>query len=190
VNMSRRGALPRPRSGDKNIRVLRIGHRFVRDDRTITHLCLVSRALGAEAIILGEVEKELRDTMGEVCQRWGGEFQILEEPSWKKVVLAAKKDGRTVVHLTMYGLPLQDRLGEMKRLDRFLVVVGGPKVPREMYGLADFNIAITNQPHSEVAALAILLHELHGGKELKRKFSESKIKIIPQDRGKKVELAY
>lgn len=162
----------------------------MRDDRTITHLCLVSRALGAEAIILEQVEKELRDTMGEVCQRWGGEFQILEEPSWKKVVLAAKNDGRAVIHLTMYGLPLQDRLGEMRRLDRFLVVVGGPKVPREIYSLADFNIAITNQPHSEVAALAILLHELQEGKELKRKFSESELKIIPQDHGKKVELTY
>ena len=43
----------------KSIRVLRVGHRFVRDDRTITHLCLVSRALGAEVIYLQEVEKEL-----------------------------------------------------------------------------------------------------------------------------------
>jgi tRNA (cytidine56-2'-O)-methyltransferase len=173
-----------------SIRVLRIGHRFVRDDRTITHLCLVSRALGAEAIVMEEVEKELRETMDEVCRRWGGEFEILEEPSWKKVVMAAKSEGRAVVHLTMYGMPLQDRLSKMKSLDRFLLVVGGPKVPGEIYGLADFNIAITNQPHSEVAALAILLHELQEGKELKKKFKGSRIKIIPQNSGKKVELTY
>jgi len=173
-----------------SIRVLRIGHRFVRDDRTITHLCLVSRALGAEAIMLEETEKELHDTMDEVCQRWGGKFQVLEEPSWKKVVLVAKKEGRTIIHLSMYGLPLADKLRELRTLNRFLVVVGGPKVPGEVYHLADYNIAITNQPHSEVAALAILLHELQEGKELKRKFNESRIKIIPQERGKKVELTY
>jgi tRNA (cytidine56-2'-O)-methyltransferase len=173
----------------KSIRILRIGHRFVRDDRTITHLCLVSRALGAESIYLQEVERELLGSVAEVNASWGGEFRVVEEPSWKKVVLAAKKEGRMVVHLTMYGSPLQDRLDEMRKEGDFLIVVGGPKVPGDVYGLADFNIAVTNQPHSEVAALAILLHELQEGKELKREFGHSKLRIIPQERGKKVELA-
>jgi tRNA (cytidine56-2'-O)-methyltransferase len=176
---------------ERSIRVLRIGHRFVRDDRTITHLCLVSRALGAESIYLQEVEKELLDSVEEVNKSWGGEFRVVEEPSWKKVVLAAKKDGRLVVHLTMYGTPLQERVDEMRRSGGFfLIVVGGPKVPGDIYGLADINVAVTNQPHSEVAALAILLHELQEGKELKREFGRSKLKIVPQERGKKVELTY
>jgi tRNA (cytidine56-2'-O)-methyltransferase len=177
-------------SNNKSIQVLRIGHRFVRDDRTVTHLCLVSRALGAEAIYLQEVEKELLDSVAEVNATWGGEFRVTEEPSWKKVVLAAKKEGRLVVHLTMYGTPLQERVGEMRGrggTGGFLIVVGGPKVPGDIYGLADLNIAVTNQPHSEVAALAILLHELQEGKELKREFSHSKLKIVPQERGKRVE---
>jgi tRNA (cytidine56-2'-O)-methyltransferase len=173
---------------DKSIRVLRIGHRFVRDDRTITHLCLVSRALGVDAIYLQEVEKELLGTIDEVNKSWGGDFRVVEEPSWKKVVLAAKKEGRLVVHLTMYGTPLMEKVDEMKTTSDFLIVVGGPKVPGDIYGLADLNIAVTNQPHSEVAALALLLHELQQGKELKREFGNSKLKIIPQDRGKKVEL--
>jgi len=52
--------------GLKSVRVVRVGHRYVRDYRTLTHLCLVSRALGAECIYLEEVEKELLDTVGEV----------------------------------------------------------------------------------------------------------------------------
>jgi tRNA (cytidine56-2'-O)-methyltransferase len=173
---------------DKSIRVIRIGHRFVRDDRTITHLCLVSRALGADAIYLQEVEKELLETIDEVNKSWGGDFRIVEEPSWKKVLLAAKKEGRLIVHLTMYGTPLQEKVESMRSGKDFLIVVGGPKVPGDIYGLADLNIAVSSQPHSEVAALAILLHELQQGKELKREFGNSKLKIIPQDRGKKVEL--
>ena len=173
---------------DKSIRVMRIGHRFVRDDRTITHLCLVSRALGADAIYLQEVEKELLDTINEVNKSWGGDFRIVEETSWKKVLLAAKKEGRLIVHLTMYGTPLQEKVESMRSGKDFLIVVGGPKVPGDIYGLADLNIAVSSQPHSEVAALAILLHELQQGKELKREFGNSKLKIIPQHRGKKVEL--
>ena len=174
----------------KSIRVLRIGHRFVRDDRTITHLCLVSRALGAEAIYLQEVEKELLDSVDEVNKNWGGNFSVVEESSWKKTVFGAKREGRLVIHLTMYGTPLQDKLEELRRKDSFLIVVGGPKVPGDIYGLADLNLAVTNQPHSEVAALAVVLHDLQEGKELKREFGNSKLKIVPQDRGKRVELTY
>ncbi len=173
---------------EKSVRVLRVGHRFVRDDRTITHLCLVSRALGAEAIYLQEVEKELLETIDEVNKTWGGEFEVIEDPSWKKVITAAKKHGRKVVHLTMYGAPLMSKMVEMRAAKDLLIVVGGPKVPREIYTLADFNVSVTGQPHSEVAAIAILLHELFEGKELKREFGHSRLRIIPQDRGKKVEL--
>ncbi|MEM0258129.1 MAG: tRNA (cytidine(56)-2'-O)-methyltransferase, partial [Thermofilum sp.] len=67
-----------------------------------------------------------------------------------------------------------------------LVVVGGKKVPREVYELADFNVAIGNQPHSEVAALAIFLDRLFEGRELVREFKGAKLKIIPSARGKRV----
>ena len=38
-----------------------------------------------------------------------------------------------------------------------LVVVGGAKVSGTIFELADYNIAIGHQPHSEVAALAVFL---------------------------------
>lgn len=171
----------------KSIKVLRIGHRFVRDYRTLTHLCLVSRALGAESIYLEELEEGLLETVSDVNKAWGGDFQVFQVPSWRSVVREAKAEGRTVVHLTMYGLPLQDVSGKMRESGKFLIAVGGPKVPREAYELADYNVSVTSQPHSEIAALAIVMHELQSGEELKKEFERYKMKIIPSEKSKKVE---
>jgi tRNA (cytidine56-2'-O)-methyltransferase len=170
-----------------SVEVLRIGHRFVRDDRTITHLCLVSRAFGAETIYLQEVEKELRQTVDEVNHTWGGDFHVVEQGSWKKIIEKSKKENRVVVHLTMYGLPIADVVNQLRMHDKFLLVVGGPKVPGEVYRLADFNIAVTSQPHSEVAALAVAIHEILEGEELKKELKPGKIRIIPTKNGKRVE---
>jgi tRNA (cytidine56-2'-O)-methyltransferase len=170
----------------KSVKVVRVGHRYVRDYRTLTHLCLVSRALGAEAIFLEEVEKELVETVGEVNRTWGGDFSVVEA-KWRRVFQDAKAEGRAIIHLTMYGTPLQEKIGDLRSRKSFLVAVGGPKVPGEVYKLADFNIAVTSQPHSEVAALAITVHELQGGEELKKEFGGYKLRIVPSGRGKRVE---
>ena len=170
----------------RSIRVLRIGQRYVRDDRTLTHLCLVSRALGAESISLEDAEKDVVGTLEEVNRTWGGEFKAIVGVSWRKAIQDAKKEGRSVVHLTMYGVSLQDVTLELRRLEKILVVVGGPKVPGKVYHEADFNVAVTSQPHSEVAALAIVLHEIQRGEELKRTFQKSRLRILPSARGKRV----
>ena len=68
-----------------------------------------------------------------------------------------------------------------------LIVVGGMKVPGEVYDLADWNVAVTSQPHSEVSALAVFLHELFGGRELGAVFGDARLRIVPQTRGKSVE---
>ena len=170
-----------------SIRVLRIGHRYVRDYRTLTHLCLVSRALGAESVYLEEIDDGLLEGVQEVNDAWGGGFQVLKVPSWRSAVSDAKTEGRVVVHLTMYGLPLLEKVAELRKSSKFLLAVGGPKVPAEAYHLADYNIAVTSQPHSEIAALAIVLHELQGGEELKKEFGPAKMKIVPSEKGKRVE---
>ena len=172
--------------GLKSVRVVRVGHRYVRDYRTLTHLCLVSRALGAESIYLEEVEKELEETMAEVNRTWGGGFVILEG-KWRRVFQDAKAEGRAIVHLTMYGTPIQDEIGELRKRDSFLLAVGGPKVPGEVYKLADYNVAVTSQPHSEIAALAITIHDLQRGEELKKVFGDYKLRIVPSATGKRVE---
>ena len=86
----------------------------------------------------------------------------------------------------MYGLPIQEVVEDLRKLDKMLIVVGGPKVPGRVYHESDFNVAVTSQPHSEVAALAIALHEIQNGEELKRTFPKSKLRILPTAHGKRV----
>jgi tRNA (cytidine56-2'-O)-methyltransferase len=163
-----------------------VGQRYVRDDRTLTHLCLVSRALGAESIYLEDAEKDVVGTLDEVNKTWGGDFKAVLGSSWRKVIQEAKKEGRKVVHLTMYGVPIQEAVEELRKEEKLLVVVGGPKVPGKVYHEADFNVSVTSQPHSEIAALAIMLHEIQSGEELKRTFQKSRLRILPSARGKRV----
>jgi tRNA (cytidine56-2'-O)-methyltransferase len=89
------------------------------------------------------------------------------------------------VHLTMYGLPVDEVLPRIPR-DELLIVVGAEKVPRDVYDLVDFNVAVGNQPHSEVAALAVFLDRLLGGRSLQAE-PAARIRIRPNPRGKSVE---
>ena len=54
------------------------------------------------------------------------------------------------------------------------------------YYLSTMNIAISNQPHSEVAALAVILDRIFSGHQLGMKFDNAKLKIVPEKQGKKV----
>lgn len=172
--------------GLTSIRVLRVGQRYVRDDRTLTHLCLVSRALGAESIYLQDAEKDVTGTLEEVNKTWGGDFKVVLGTPWRKVIQDARKDGWKVVHLTMYGVPIQEVTRDLRILEKMLLVVGGPKVPGRVYHEADYNVSVTSQPHSEIAALAIALHEIQSGEELKRTFHKSRLRILPSAHGKRV----
>jgi tRNA (cytidine56-2'-O)-methyltransferase len=87
----------------------------------------------------------------------------------------------------MYGINLPDAIGEIRAHEKIMVVVGAEKVPGEMYGLADYNIAVTSQPHSEISSLALFLDRLFSGTELSVAFSGAKIRIIPSRAGKQTE---
>ncbi|TRO45870.1 tRNA (cytidine(56)-2'-O)-methyltransferase, partial [Candidatus Bathyarchaeota archaeon] len=69
---------------------------------------------------------------------------------------------------------------------------GSQKVPKEFFSneVSDFNVSIGNQPHSECSALAVFLDRFFEGKELTRGFKKAKIKIVPQQRGKKTIVEY
>lgn len=167
--------------------VLRLGHRVGRDERISTHCGLVARALGADAIIYsGDKDSGITESIRKTAESWGGKFSVSYEPNWRSVIKEHKRKGFAVLHLTMYGIPLQKKIKELRKKKKLLVIIGGEKVPSEVLHLADYNIAVTSQPHSEVAALALLLHEYFSGKELQKQF-KGKLKIIPQERGKKVE---
>ena len=169
------------------VSVLRIGHRFVRDDRVTTHIALVARALGCDRIFMNEVDESILLTMEEITKRWGGRhFSIEIIENWKSVIKRWKKVGGKIVHLTMYGLNINEVTDELRNCDELLVVVGASKVPRELYQVADYNVAIGNQPHSEIAALAIFLDRVFSGKELTGQFDDAILRIIPSQNEKKV----
>ncbi|MCS7125517.1 MAG: tRNA (cytidine(56)-2'-O)-methyltransferase [Aigarchaeota archaeon] len=170
--------------------VLRLGHRIVRDKRLTTHVILTARAYGAGEIILsGERDDRLIDRARKFVEKWGGELEIRYEEDWKKIIREWREKGGVIVHLTVYGINLPDIIDELRRIWRekdVMVVVGSEKVPREMYVVADYNVAVSNQPHSEVAALATFLDWLQEGRELTREFKSAELRIIPQKCGKKV----
>jgi tRNA (cytidine56-2'-O)-methyltransferase len=165
--------------------VLRMGHRISRDHRISTHCGLVSRAFGANGIVYaGEHDQELLDSVEKVARTWGGKFEVSYEKDWKSFI---KKWKGRVVHLTIYGIPVQEKIKDIeKSKEDLLIVIGGEKVPPEIYRLADWNISITNQPHSEIAALAIFLDKLFKGGELYKRFAKGVIRVEPEERGKKV----
>jgi tRNA (cytidine56-2'-O)-methyltransferase len=87
----------------------------------------------------------------------------------------------------MYGEPVQKVTSKIRESSRDkLVVVGGSRVPSKVYNEADWNVSVTNQPHSEVAALSIFLHTLFEGEEYDIDFNDSELKVIPTAHGKQV----
>ena len=178
---------------DYNVTVLRLGHRLVRDARMSTHIGLVSRAFGARSLVISGVDDETTDSLRKVSENWGGDFSVSHTKNWRETI---REFNGIVIHLTMYGeqldeiLPkIQKRLSESDKrpAQNILVLVGAEKVPGEIYQLADYNVAVGNQPHSEIAALAVFLDRLFMGEELYYAFDKAKIKIIPKAKGKRVE---
>ena len=167
--------------------VLRLSHRRERDKRITTHVALTARAFGASGVVYsGDEDRRLEEKVMDVVARWGGPFFIRYEPNWRAFIERWRAEGGFVCHLTMYGLHVDDCMGRVPRDRPVLVVVGSEKVPRAVYELADLNMAIGHQPHSEVAALAIFLDRFFGGSELRREFEGARLKIEPCERGKKV----
>jgi tRNA (cytidine56-2'-O)-methyltransferase len=175
----------------QEIVVLRWGHRPQRDIRLTSHVALTARALGASGFLLSDtVDKRIRETVEKVTGNWGGEFFFEMGAAWKDTVRDWKVKGGIVVHLTAYGenIETSDVLHRIRKSGKnVLVMVGSQKVPKEFFssGVSDFNVSIGNQPHSECAALAVFLDRFFEGKELARGFEKAKIKIVPQERGKK-----
>jgi len=166
--------------------ILRLGHRISRDKRVTTHLALVGRALGARGMFIsGDVDEKIKDKIDKVNERFGGSFEVsFINNSWANLIRSWKKDG-VVVHLTMYGIPYEDIIGIIKNeRKKVLVVVGGQKVPSMVYELADYNVSVTNQPHSEIAALALFLDRYFEGREPIQK--NPRLLIVPSPRSKLV----
>jgi tRNA (cytidine56-2'-O)-methyltransferase len=174
--------------GTPDVTVLRLGHRPGRDERMTTHVGLTARALGADRIVLSGQGVSRRGAIEDITDRFGGPFAV-EGTDDGEDFLEDWEGG--IVHLTMYGLEIQAVEQEIR--DRFdvgtplLVVVGAGKVPFEIYERSTWNVAVTNQPHSEVASLAVFLDRLFQGTQLDREWEDADHEVVPQAVGKRVE---
>ena len=169
--------------------ILRIGHRVFRDSRVTSHVCLTARALGADGVVIADREdKVVESTIRDITERFGGPFSVSSGVSWRGAVRDWKSLGGRIVHLTAYGLPLPRVLPDIQGMTYdMMVVVGSEKMPGEMFRLADWNVSVTNQPMSEVAALAIFLDWYKNHSFLDHEFSNAQVRIVPSKNGKKLE---
>ena len=170
------------------VAVLRLGHRPGRDERMTTHVGLTARALGANRVVIAGQAAGAIETVDDVTDRFGGPFEseLTDAPK----ALVREWEG-VVVHLTMYGEPVQEVVDPIRTAHRehdrpLLVVVGAEKVSFDVYETADYNVGVTNQPHSEVAALAVFLDRLFEGRELDREWEDASSRVVPRARGKEV----
>ena len=108
---------------------------------------------------LSKPDSRVVTTIDEVVAKFGGDFEI--EPLTNPRKFAKKWKGQ-IVHLTMFGLPLEDFEDKLRaEMSPILFIIGAEKVPPWTFEYADYNISIGNQPHSEVSALAITLSRLN-----------------------------
>jgi tRNA (cytidine56-2'-O)-methyltransferase len=173
-----------------NVEVLRLDHRIGRDTRITTHVCLTARAFGASKIHLsGQEDTKLMKNVEDIVGRWGGNFQVDYTPNFKKLILNWRDNGGKIVHLTMYGSQANEIISEVQESNKdILIIVGGAKVPTEVYKNSDWNVSITTQPHSEVSSLAIFQHLLMDGEEFNLNFENPVFEVVPTAEGKKVNI--
>lgn len=149
-----------------------------------THVALTARALGADEVWVDREDRDLEARVADVVDRFGGPFSWQTGVAWRRAVKAWEG---LVVHLTMYGEPLEGALMQIPKDRDLLVIVGSQKVPGEVFEAADYNVAIGNQPHSEVAALAVFLDRYLDGKGLGKDF-QGLLEVRPSARGKVVDV--
>ena len=165
-----------------DIWIMRIGHRPERDKRVTTHVALSSRALGAKGIYVDTEDPKLEENIRSVVDRFGGDYQIRTGVTWRE---ATKDFKGKVVHLTMYGSRVDEAIPRIPKDEDIMIIVGAETVPPEVYQRADFNVSVGNQPHSEIAALAIFLDRFTEGKALYADRG-GKLTVVPNERGKTV----
>ncbi|MGC8571764.1 MAG: tRNA (cytidine(56)-2'-O)-methyltransferase [Candidatus Micrarchaeia archaeon] len=154
-------------------------------DRNID-IALTARAFGASEIIFASNKNsKLLRYIKRLNSRWGSKFEVKYINNWKSFINSMRT--YKIIYLTKYGQPL-DKIGNLIRnYKNLLIVVSSEEVNKVLLNNSDFNINITTQPHCEASAIAIFLHHFYEGRELAMHFENAKYKIIPSERGIKIE---
>ena len=112
----------------------------------------------------------------DVCKKFGGDFKIETTSNPKRFL---KDWPGKIIHLTMFGISIDEEVDKIKELpEPLLFVVGAEKVPPWVFELSDYNIAIGNHPHSEVAGLSVALSKIYGS-VYNQNFEGGEVKVIP-----------
>lgn len=122
----------------------------------------------------------LKKTVKDVNDRFGGGFSIEKRGDWKGLIKNWEGDS---IHLTMYGKKIDEFFSE-NEVKKPLVIIGAEKVPRDVYELSDHNVSVGNQPHSEVAALAVFMDRYNNRSV--PEISEGEMVVLPSSEGKRV----
>jgi tRNA (cytidine56-2'-O)-methyltransferase len=170
------------------IHVVRLGYRLGRDPRITTHLGLVSRAWGAQYFhVFGDEDSKLFTTIQQVNQRFGGSMECQHQKGllrWMRNFQDPEQTNGVIVHLTMYGQDYKEVVSDIDTNRPIAIVVGGAKVPGEVFKISNFNASVGTQPHSEVAALALFLEALNSARNTVPKFANPELIIEPSADGK------
>ena len=127
--------------------ILRLEHRPERDKRLTSHLGLTARAFGADEFwISGLEDPKIVDKLTDICSQWGFQtFKVCTGVSWRERIRVWKNQGGEIIHLTMYGLHIDKVINKIRNSSSDkLIIVGGPKVPSELYNLADDPLELRN----------------------------------------------
>ena len=178
---------------EHGVTILRLGYRLGRDPRITTHLALVARALGAQEFLFsGDEDGKMEENITSVNQRFGGDMNIKHIKTPKARLhrfVTHGVDGNTpavAVHLTMYGASFREVTPTIRSDRPLVVIVGGAKVPSDVFQVSQYNLAVGNQPHSEVAALALFLDGWYGSGAIERRLDGGELIINPSLTGKDV----
>ncbi len=84
---------------------------------------------------MSDVDKSIIHTVEKVANHWGrSEFLIEIYDNWKEVIKTWKKDGGKVIHLTMYGINVDDMIEAIRVEAKLLVVIGAKRYQMFEYG--------------------------------------------------------
>jgi len=152
------------------------------DYTSILDMCLTARAMGASEMILTTKKNDkLVKYIHDLERKWGGRFRVGFVNNYKTALDNAVNYKK--VYLTRYGVPLNKLAYTLNTYKNIMLIVSPATTSPKLHNIADFNVSVTDQPHSSSAAIAVFLHEFYRGRELAIHFENAKYKVIPKEHG-------